>query len=128
MLMTDWVIGLDAGGLPRAGFPVPDGFCVTTAADQQVAPDEIEHAIREAYLRLGTDVTVAVLSSATQLEAVGADAVLDAVRQASVDQETVVVQRMIDAKAAGTLCTANPATGRRHEAVIDATPGSSRVR
>ncbi|MFI5731356.1 PEP/pyruvate-binding domain-containing protein [Kribbella sp. NPDC051587] len=33
------------------------------------------------------------------------------------------VQRAVDAKAAGVLFTANPVTGRRHEAVIDATPG-----
>ena len=30
---------------------------------------------------------------------------------------------MVDADAAGVLFTANPVTGRRHEAVIDASPG-----
>ncbi len=35
----------------------------------------------------------------------------------------VVVQRMVDAAVAGVLFTANPVTGRRHEAVIDASPG-----
>ncbi|MEQ4519640.1 PEP/pyruvate-binding domain-containing protein [Pseudarthrobacter sp. B907] len=35
----------------------------------------------------------------------------------------VVVQRMVDAATAGVLFTANPVTGRRHEAVIDASPG-----
>jgi pyruvate,water dikinase len=35
----------------------------------------------------------------------------------------VVVQRMVDAKAAGVLFTANPLTGRRQQAVIDASPG-----
>ncbi len=35
----------------------------------------------------------------------------------------VVVQRMVDAEAAGVMFTANPLTGRRREAVIDAAPG-----
>ncbi|HYI32313.1 MAG TPA: PEP/pyruvate-binding domain-containing protein [Glaciibacter sp.] len=35
----------------------------------------------------------------------------------------VVVQRMVNARVAGVLFTANPLTGRRHEAVIDASPG-----
>ncbi|UKA54882.1 phosphoenolpyruvate synthase [Arthrobacter sp. FW305-BF8] len=35
----------------------------------------------------------------------------------------VVVQRMVDAEAAGVMFTANPVTGRRREAVIDASPG-----
>jgi pyruvate,water dikinase len=35
----------------------------------------------------------------------------------------VVVQRMIDATAAGVMFTANPITGTRHETVIDASPG-----
>src|SRR5689334_22042720 len=97
--MTDWVVELDeagagelesAGGkavnlgiLLRAGFPVPEGFCVTTAAYRQVAPTtgdattrrdailatavpaEIEQAIRAAYAALGADAAVAVRSSAT---------------------------------------------------------------
>ncbi|MCP2369050.1 pyruvate,water dikinase [Agromyces flavus] len=35
----------------------------------------------------------------------------------------VVVQRMVDARAAGVLFTADPVTGRRRQAVIDAAPG-----
>jgi pyruvate,water dikinase len=35
----------------------------------------------------------------------------------------VVIQRMVDAAAAGVMFTANPLTGRRREAVIDAAPG-----
>jgi phosphohistidine swiveling domain-containing protein len=35
----------------------------------------------------------------------------------------VVVQRMVDAEAAGVMFTANPVTGRRREAVIDASSG-----
>src|SRR5690349_21596840 len=75
------------GALIGAGFPVPPGFCVTTAAYQRVAdpellatlepdrardtllatqiPDDLAAEIREAYEHLGANVPVAVRSSAT---------------------------------------------------------------
>ena len=79
----------------------------------------------------------------TYLHVVGAAAVLDAVRRCwaslwsdravvyratnGIDQRTVlvavVIQGMVDAEIAGVLFTANPVTGRRREAVIDASPG-----
>lgn len=79
----------------------------------------------------------------TYLNVVGSDAVLLAVRKCwaslwtdravsyrasnGIDQAAVtlavVVQRMVDAETAGVLFTANPVTGRRREAVIDANPG-----
>ncbi|ACL38604.1 pyruvate phosphate dikinase PEP/pyruvate-binding [Pseudarthrobacter chlorophenolicus A6] len=79
----------------------------------------------------------------TYLNVVGAAAVLEAVRNCWVslwtDRATtyraslgidpaevalaVVVQRMVDVETAGVLFTANPVTGRRNEAVIDASPG-----
>ena len=121
-------------------------------------PPEVADAVRDAYSALGTDVPVAVRSSATAedlpfasfagqqdtyLNVVGADAVLAAVRECWASLWTdravsyrathgispstvalaVVVQRMVDAAVAGVLFTANPVTGRRHEAVIDASPG-----
>ena len=121
-------------------------------------PAEIADAVRTSYAALGTDVPVAVRSSATAedlpfasfagqqdtyLNVVGGDAVLAAVRQCWASLWTdravayrathgispstvalaVVVQRMVDASVAGVLFTANPVTGRRHEAVIDASPG-----
>lgn len=121
-------------------------------------PPEIADAVLESYAALGTDVPVAVRSSATAedlplasfagqqdtyLNVVGADAVLAAVRKCWASLWTdravtyrathgispstvalaVVVQRMVDAAVAGVLFTANPVTGRRHEAVIDASPG-----
>jgi pyruvate,water dikinase len=121
-------------------------------------PPEIEAAVREACVGLGQDVPVAVRSSATAedlpfasfagqqdtyLNVVGADAVLQAVRDCWASLWTdravsyrasrgidpaavalaVVVQRMVDAAVAGVMFTANPITGRRQEAVIDASPG-----
>ncbi|MBT2594156.1 PEP/pyruvate-binding domain-containing protein [Arthrobacter sp. ISL-72] len=121
-------------------------------------PEDIADAVRASYAALGTDVPVAVRSSATAedlpfasfagqqdtyLNVVGADAVLAAVRKCWASLWTdravtyrathgispstvalaVVVQRMVDASVAGVLFTANPVTGRRPEAVIDASPG-----
>jgi len=79
----------------------------------------------------------------TYLNVLGAAALLDAVRRCwaslwtdravsyrnanAIDHHSVtlavVVQRMIDATAAGVMFTANPITGTRHETVIDASPG-----
>src|SRR5919205_314578 len=79
----------------------------------------------------------------TYLNVIDAVALLDAVRKCwaslwtdravayrasrNIDPATValavVVQRMVDAEAAGVMFTANPVTGRRREAVIDASPG-----
>jgi phosphohistidine swiveling domain-containing protein len=79
----------------------------------------------------------------TYLNVVGSAALLDAVRRCWASLWTdravsyrnangiahrgvalaVVVQRMIDAAAAGVMFTANPLTGSRNETVIDASPG-----
>jgi rifampicin phosphotransferase len=79
----------------------------------------------------------------TYLGVIGVPALLDAVRRcwASLFNEravayradrgidprdvslAVVVQRLVDVRCAGVLFTANPITGRRREAVIDAAPG-----
>ncbi|WP_255769870.1 PEP/pyruvate-binding domain-containing protein [Pseudarthrobacter sulfonivorans] len=189
------------GELLAAGLPVPDGFCLTTAAYRQATagtaaggalaavhqalkstndgdltalaalagqardairsapvPPDIAAAIEDAYSALGNEVPVAVRSSATAedlpsasfagqqdtyLNVVGAAAVVDAVRDCwaslwtdravsyratrGIDPSAValavVVQRMVDANAAGVLFTSNPLTNRRREAVIDASPG-----
>jgi rifampicin phosphotransferase len=188
------------GELIHAGFSVPPGFCVTTAAYTQASaeiapllaelqalqsrettrradlaaaarhaleevpvPPAVAEAITAAYLALrnggdGELVPVAVRSSATAedlpyasfagqqetyLNIVGVEALLSAVQHcwASLWTEravsyreslgldhratgiAVVVQRMIDAQVAGVLFTANPLTGKRHQAVIDASPG-----
>jgi pyruvate,water dikinase len=187
------------GELVLAGFPVPPGFCVTTAAYDVVAadagleptlaalaeaeaedterlrelatkarshileagiPDVLAQAVAVAYgdLGEGTPVPVAVRSSATAedlpsasfagqqdtyLNVVGVESVLDAVRRCWASLWTdravtyratngidphgvrlaVAVQRMVDSSVAGVLFTANPVTGKRRQAVIDASPG-----
>src|SRR5438445_116804 len=171
--------GANLGELRRAGFPVPDGFVITTAAYALAAeasgatgetpasarvrlaaspvPAGIADAAREAYRALGAP-PVAVRSSATAedlpdasfagqqdtiLGVAGADAVLDAVRRcwaslwndrAVAYRQThevsarglrlaVVVQRMVEAESAGVLFTADPITGRRRRAAIEAVRG-----
>jgi pyruvate,water dikinase len=187
------------GELIHAGFTVPPGFCITTAAYGQMSrlaeldsllshlralpptaiaqqaelaqtvrsailrapvPSHITAAIADAYQKLvqDTPMPVAVRSSATAedlpdasfagqqetfLNIVGVEALLDAVRRCwaslwtdravsyraihGIDPSTVrlavVVQHMVDAQIAGVLFTANPLTGRRRQAVIDANPG-----
>src|SRR5947208_14860118 len=171
--------GANLGDLRRAGFPVPDGFVITTAAYALAAeaagvtggtpatargrlasspvPAGIADAVGEAYRALGAP-EVAVRSSATAedlpdasfagqqdtvLSVAGEDAVLDAVRKcwaslwndrAVAYRQThdvpprglrlaVVVQRMVDAQSAGVLFTADPITGRRKRAAIEAVRG-----
>lgn len=190
--------GANLGEMAGAGLPVPSGFCITTAAYEQVAseagleavlnarvenastpaqlaelaqaarvciqratiPASIAASIADAYRFLGDGepIPVAVRSSATAedlafasfagqqetyLNVVGSEAVLDAVRHCwaslwtdravsyraslGLDQRSVqlavVVQRMVEAEVAGVLFTANPVTGKRRQAVIDANPG-----
>jgi rifampicin phosphotransferase len=187
------------GELIRAGFAVPAGFCVTTAAYVRVSaragldtylsaleatessdsarlielatairtalcqtplPPEVIEAVTSAYQALspGDPIPVSVRSSATAedlpeasfagqqetfLNVIGSEAVLTSVQRcfASLwtDRATqyrasqgiaprdvrlaVVVQRMVEAEVAGVLFTANPLTGKRRQAVIDANPG-----
>jgi len=190
--------GANLGEMTGAGLPVPPGFCITTAAYEQVAsetgltaildthaaeastpeqltelaqaaraclqnaiiPEPVAASIIHAYRLLGENapIPVAVRSSATTedlsfasfagqqdtyLNVVGAEALLDAVRRCwaslwtdravsyraslGLDQRqvrlAVVVQRMVEAEVAGVLFTANPVTGKRRQAVIDANPG-----
>ena len=136
--------------LAAAGFPVPPGFVITTAAFQQ----PVEAAIAAAFRELGSP-AVAVRSSAVaedsgaasyagQLDSfldVGEDDLLDAVRRcwASLLTEraaayrvrrgdeagsiAVVVQRMVPAEASGVVFTVDPVSGDGGLVVINATAG-----
>ncbi len=173
------------GELVRAGFPVPDGFVVTTHAYARVVgarghcpeesvpgddgsgirarieavalPSDLRAMITSAYAALGGG-AVAVRSSATAedlpgaafagqqdtyLGVLGEDAVVDAVRRCWASLWTdraiayrrrlgidpaqvrlaVVVQRMVDAEAAGVVFTADPVTGDRERIVVEASSG-----
>ena len=74
-----------------------------------VGPEAVLQAVRRCWASLWTDRAVAYRASN------------------GIDPRTValavVLQRMVDAAVAGVLFTANPVTGRRGQAVIDASPG-----
>src|SRR6478752_10213135 len=74
-----------------------------------VGADEVLAAVRRCWASLWTDRAVSYRAT----HRISPDTVSLA----------VVVQAMVDATVAGVLFTANPVTGRRHEAVIDASPG-----
>jgi pyruvate,water dikinase len=152
-------VAIDFDSLARGGEDLGRVARQTREALQVATiPSPIADAVALAYGRLGSDVPVAVRSSATAedlpdasfagqqdtyLNVIGGGAVLDAVRRcwaslwtdrAVVYRAThhidpravrlaVVIQRMVEAEVAGVLFTANPVTGRRRQAVIDASPG-----
>lgn len=188
--------GANLGELTRAGFSVPPGFCVTTAAFWQfmaeappdlyaalenIAPDDIERlrqvgnevrtrlqqiplpgevadAVVQAWHEIGPEYAYAVRSSATAedlpyasfagqhdtyLNIRGKEALLASVKACFVSLFTnrailyrmqngfdhrkvalaVVVQRMVQPEVAGILFTADPVSGNRHVASIDASFG-----
>jgi pyruvate,water dikinase len=190
--------GANLGEMTQAGFPVPPGFCVTTAVfnqfiaacpqmeemyaaletitPQDVAaarqigqqirellhaapvPEESSQTILAAWRDLGDEHTYAIRSSATAedlpdasfagqqdtyLNVKGADTLLTAVRNCWVSLFTdrailyrsqnkfnhrevslsVVVQRMVLPEVSGIMFTADPVSGARHVASIDASYG-----
>ncbi|GAA3834097.1 phosphoenolpyruvate synthase [Sphaerisporangium flaviroseum] len=116
-------------------------------------PDDIAQAVRQSAgeaVAVRSSATAEDLPDAsfagqqdTYLNVIGPDAVLDAVRRCWASLWTdravayraangidhgavhlaVVIQEMVQSEVAGVMFTANPVTGRRHEVVIDASPG-----
>ncbi|GAA3231143.1 phosphoenolpyruvate synthase [Pseudonocardia petroleophila] len=134
--------GGERAALLAAAVPA-DVAAEITAAYAALGPD-VPVAVRSS----ATAEDLADASSAGQqdtfLHVVGPDAVLDAVRRcwaslwndravhyrAAADRDggddvrlAVVVQRMVDARVAGVLFTADPVSGRRTRSVLDAAPG-----
>ncbi|SDP15600.1 pyruvate, water dikinase [Arthrobacter sp. ok909] len=122
---------------------VPAGIDAAVRAAYAALGDDTAVAVRSSATAEDLPFASFAGQQDTFLNVVGADAVLSAVRQCwaslwtdravtyravqgigpSAVSLAVVVQRMVDAAVAGVLFTANPVTGRRHEAVIDASPG-----
>jgi pyruvate,water dikinase len=137
--------------LIRFGFDVPEGFVIVGASVGQVPPDLVERyrgmgggkvAVRSSAI--GEDSGDASFAGQyeTILDVEGEDALREAVDEClrSVDNArstayrdeqagavdvamNIVVQRMVDARAAGVLFTVNPVTARRDQVVIDAVHG-----
>lgn len=135
------------------GFAVPDGFVVAARACGDLDQRGVASALHDALESMGGAAAVAVRSSAVAedlddasyagiyesvLGVRGADAVVEAVRRcvASAGAEraavyamgpaspmAVLVQRMVDAEAAGVAFSADPVTGEREIAVVSAVRG-----
>ena len=125
------------------GTPVPPD--VTAAVEQAYSALGHETPVAVRSSATAEDLPFASFAGQqdTYLNIIGTDAVLEAVRNCWASLWTdravayraalgiaphevalaVVIQRMVDAAAAGVMFTANPLTGRRREAVIDAAPG-----
>ncbi len=134
------------------GFAVPDGFVVPAHACDDLDQAGVTSAVQDAVAAMG-DAAVAVRSSAvaedlddasyagiyeTVLGVGGPDAVLEAVRRCVASSGAdrvaayasgpagpmaVLVQRMVDADAAGVAFSADPVTGDRDTVVVSAVRG-----
>ena len=123
--------------------PVPEDVAIEIREAYQRLGADVPVAVRSSATAEDLPYASFAGQQDTYLHIVGADAVVDAVRRcwASLWTEravsyraangidhgqvliAVVVQRMVEAEVAGVLFTADPVTGRRRQAVIDASPG-----
>lgn len=142
--------GANLGDMTKAGFPVPTGFCITTAAYCTFlqASEEMDHFYR--LLDLADSATAEDLPGAsfagqqeTYLNVKGKEAFLESVKKCWVSlftdraiiyrvkngfghrsvQLSVVVQEMIFPQVSGIMFTADPITGNRNTVSIDASFG-----
>ncbi|GHJ49440.1 phosphoenolpyruvate synthase [Catellatospora sp. TT07R-123] len=123
--------------------PVPAGIAAAVAEGYARLGADAPVAVRSSATAEDLPFASFAGQQDTYLNVVGEAAVLDAVRRcwaslwtdravvyraangidARAVRLAVVVQRMVDAAVAGVLFTANPVTGRRRQAVVDASPG-----
>jgi len=126
-----------------AAAPVPTATLEAVRAAYAQLGDDVPVAVRSSATAEDLPEVSFAGQQDTYLDVVGPDALWDAVRRCwaslwtdravayraahGIDHRTVsmavVVQQMVDASVSGVLFTANPVTGRRGEAVIDAAPG-----
>ncbi len=122
---------------------VPDEVAAAVAAAYSALGDGAAVAVRSSATAEDLPSASFAGQQDTYLNVVGVDAVLDAVRRCWASlwtdravayradtglpyagtQLAVVVQRMVDARVAGVLFTADPISGRRTRSLLDAAPG-----
>jgi pyruvate,water dikinase len=125
------------------GAAVPDALKASIVAAYDRLGEDVPVAVRSSATAEDLPFASFAGQQDTYLNVIGADAVVEAVHRCwaslwtdravayrasnHIDHRTVhlavVIQRMVDATIAGVLFTANPVTGRRRQAVIDASPG-----
>ncbi|GJF03922.1 PEP/pyruvate-binding domain-containing protein [Pseudonocardia sp. D17] len=123
--------------------PVPAAVAAAVRGAYAALGDDVPVAVRSSATAEDLPESSFAGQQDTYLNVVGADAVVDSVRRcwaslftdravayratAGVDPAgvaiAVVVQRMVDAAAAGVMFTADPLTGSRSRTVLDAAPG-----
>jgi pyruvate,water dikinase len=123
--------------------PVPDDFAGAITGAYRALGASVPVAVRSSATAEDLPHASFAGQQDTYLNVVGEEAVLEAVRRCwaslwtdravsyrardGIDPRSVrlavAVQRMVEAEVAGVLFTANPLTGRRRQAVIDASPG-----
>ena len=137
--------------LLAGGFTVPDGFVVSGATTEELPQDLGDHyarigscsvAVRSSSTAEDSEAASFAGQYETILHVEGLEALRRAIRQclASAESERVrtyrearsdatppemhvIVQKMVEARAAGVLFTVNPVNGRRDQIVIDAVEG-----
>lgn len=146
-------IGHKASTLARlwnTGIPIPDGVILTTPWVGEASDEELRRVLEDVFARLGAP--LAVRSSAlaedteersfagqyeTVLSVDNLDDIIDAVHTVARSSETervraygtggpevaVLMQRMVDAVAAGVAFTADPVTGERDVTVVSSVSG-----
>ena len=122
---------------------IPPGIAAAVTETYAALGEDVPVAVRSSATAEDLPFASFAGQQDTYLNVVGGDALLEAVKNCWASLWTdravsyranrridpaavalaVVVQRMVDAAAAGVMFTANPITGRRQEAVIDASPG-----
>ncbi|MFC0434005.1 PEP/pyruvate-binding domain-containing protein [Kutzneria buriramensis] len=125
------------------GVSIPEEIAAEIRSRYEALGEDVPVAVRSSATAEDLPFASFAGQQDTYLNVVGVDAVLDAVRRCWASLWTdrayayrdsngishatvelaVVVQRMVDAEVAGVLFTANPVTGRRRQAVIDASYG-----
>lgn len=149
---ADPTLGGKAAGLARLialGVRVPPGFILRSADGDALPPDLIQHAAAlgprlavrssamgedgedasfagqyETILDVAPpDVPDAVRACLASASSVRAQAYRDRVGQGGTPPMTVVVQRMVNASAAGVVFTVDPVSGRRDRVIVDAVAG-----
>ena len=116
--------------ITKAYLMLGDGECVPVAVRSSATAEDLPFASfagqQETYLNIiGTDeLIIAVRRCWASL---WTDRAVSYRARNSIDQRrvrlAVAIQHMVDATVSGILFTANPLTGKRHQAVIDASPG-----
>ena len=135
-----------AAGEARAAFlaaPIPSAITRAVVEAYRRLGADVPVAVRSSATAEDLPTASFAGQQDTYLHVIGTEAVVDAVRRCwaslwtdravvyratnGIDHRAVrlavVVQQMVDAEIAGVMFTANPVTGRRRQAVIDASPG-----